>query len=210
MFYDCPFLNNYYRNDTNKSEIINEQKLMPDKCSIAYPFINNDKVNPAIINEVSKLFTAQVLLPEKVDFKEIYGVYDIMLNQDNLLSILFSIYTYVDRAAHGYTAYSSLTINTATGKSYNFSDLFNPSIYYVGVLNELAKEYIKENNVALINEYNGITPNQMYYLTPTSLVLYYQVYDYTPYVYGLFKIEIPYDKIKNILSPASPIKMIIT
>lgn len=220
--FNCPYLNYCYkldnRNERSSLPIqLNEQKLVPGKFSVFYPFIpnqnNNNKIysniNNSITAEVSKLFNQQVFLPEAIDFSEIYGRYEITVNKNGILSILFSLYTYINRAAHGFTAYSSITVNTNTGQKYSFSDLFNPKIYYGGFLNELANQYIKDNNIQLISEYNGITPNQQYYLTEDSLVLYYQVYEYTPYSYGLFKIVIPYDKIKNLLTPLSPITKLI-
>lgn len=223
MFYDynllkfsCPFVSCFSRSELINAVPLNEANIKPEKFTIKYPFITNsnnskiiNKINSSIIDEVGKLFTSQVLLPEKVDFNEVLGTYDVMLNKDNLLSILFSMYTYINKAAHGFTAYSSITLNVKTGQVYDFSDLFNPRIYYIGFLNELAKQYIKDNNITLINEYKGVTPDQQYYLTPDSLVLYYQVYEYTPYYYGLFKIELPYNKIKNLLGPTSPINMLI-
>lgn len=206
---------NFMKNTSKKAELV-EQKLTPDKLSIAYPFMTNEnnleattKVNNAITSEVSYLFKNEVLLPQKVDFTEVFGAYEVTLNESGLLSILFSLYTYFNKAAHGYTAYTSTTVNTETGKVYSFSDLFNPKMYYVGFLNELAKEYIKTNNITLINEYKGITEDQKYYLTPDKLVLYYQVYEYTPYYYGLFKIEIPYEKIENLITPLSPISILL-
>jgi len=199
-----------------KSTELGEQVLKPKKFSISYPFIKNEdniesisKVNKAIIDEVNSLFKTGVLLPEEVEFYEVLGNYEVMLNEKGLLSILFNLYTYINKAAHGYTSYGSITANIQTGKVYSFSDLFNPKIYYVGFLNEIAQEYIKTNNITLINKYNGITPNQQYYLTPDKLVLYYQVYEYTPYYYGLFKIEIPYEKIRNLLTPFSPINKLL-
>lgn len=202
-----------YRKDIFSASVeLSEQKLSPSNFSIVYPFIPNGqndktigKINNYIIEEVDKLFRSQVLLPEKVDFNDVMGTYEVMLNKNGVLSILFSIYTYVKRAAHGFTAYSSITLNVETGEVYSFSDLINSKMNYINFLNGIAKNYIKENNIGLINEYNGIVPNQQYYLTPDALVIYYQVYDYTPYYYGLFKIEIPYDKITNLLTPISPI-----
>lgn len=194
--------------------VLGEQKLSPNKFNISYPIIMDgdekvsSKINKAIINEVSRLITNQVLLPEQVDFNEVLGTYDVMLNKNNILSILFSMYTYVNRAAHGFTAYSSLTVNTETGQIYNFNDLFNPKINYTVFLNQYANDYIANNNIQLINPYDGVRPNQQYYLTPNSLVMYYQVYEYTPYYYGLFKIEIPYSKIRNLTTPLSPISKI--
>jgi len=220
----CPYGYCHYSNyeEVTRSEKIlkptelGEQILKPKKFSISYPFIKNDsniesisKVNKAIIDEVNNLFKTGVLLPEKVEFYEVLGNYQVMLNEKGLLSILFNLYTYVDKAAHGYTSYGSITANIQTGQIYSFSDLFNPKIYYVGFLNEIAQEYIKTNNITLINKYNGITPNQQYYLTPDKLVLYYQVYEYTPYYYGLFKIEIPYGKMENLITPFSPINKLL-
>lgn len=212
----CPFAEYFFRTDTDNGVILNTAKISPEKFSISYPFILNpkkdqiiNKINTSIINEVSKLFTSQVLFPAKIEFNEILGTYEIMLNKNGLLSILFNMYTYVNKAAHGFTAYSSITLNVNTGQIYNFSDLFNPKIYYVSFLNKLVEEYIKDNDITLINEYKGITQSQQYYLTVNSLILYYQVYEYTPYYYGIFEIELPYSKIKNLLSPTSPINMLI-
>lgn len=220
----CPYappgygfmMNNLMRsdnpNDSSGKVELQEQKLSPNQFAISYPVIPNpngldvvSKINDAIIDIVSKLFKEQVLRPEPTDIVDVNGTYEIMVNQNGILSILFSMYTYVDRAAHGFTAYKALTINTKTGEIYGFEDLFNPKINYVPIINELAKQYIKDNDIMLIADYNGITADQEFYLTPNSLVLFYQVYDYTPYVWGLFKIEIPYTKIANLLSPLSPI-----
>lgn len=195
---------------------LGEQKLMPEKFSISYPFVPNSDnsniaaaINKSIINEVNELFKEQVLRPEAVDFNEVLGTYEIMVNQKGILSVLFSMYTYVNRAAHGFTAYSSLTVNAETGEVYNFEDLFNPKLNYIPVINELAQQYIRDKDIQFIEEYKGVTANQQFYLTPDSLVLYYQVYEYTPYAYGLFRIEIPYTKIANMLSPLSPIAKLI-
>lgn len=208
-------INKRYRN--KESIKLDQQKLKPNKFSIVYPVMSDrytresiTKINNAIINEVSELFKNEVLKPDVIDFNEVLGSYEIMLNEAGILSILFSMYTYINKAAHGFTAYSSVTVSAENGQIYNFSDLFNGKVYYIGFLNELAKQYIKENNIQLINEYNGITQDQKYYLTPNSLVLYYQVYEYTPYYYGLFKIEIPYDKIRNIILPGGPIARILS
>lgn len=204
-----------YRN-FRKAINLKTQNLMPPKFKISYPVIDNPdskksitKVNNIIADEVDKLFGIQVLRPEVIDFEEVLGTYEVTLNRNSILSILFALYVYERRAAHGFTLYSSITVNVENGEVYSFSDLFNPKMYYIPILNELAQKYIKENNILLINKYNGITSNQQYYLTNNSLVLYYQVYEYTPYAYGLFKIEIPYSKIRNIIGPMSPISKIL-
>ncbi|WP_125151959.1 DUF3298 and DUF4163 domain-containing protein [Clostridium rectalis] len=193
---------------------LGEQILKPNTFKLTYPFVTNlqesvrKKVNEGIIDEVVYLFKDQVLYPENIDFKEVISFYEVPLNEKGLLSILFGIYTFTG-GAHGYTKYSSITLDLNSGKVYSFSDLFNPKIYYKGFLDEIAKQYIKDNNIPLVEEYNGIHQDQKFYLTPNELVLYYQVYEYTPYYYGVFKIIIPYDKILNLLGPMSPIQKLI-
>ncbi|WP_234121910.1 hypothetical protein [Clostridium hydrogenum] len=60
---------NYEMRALNSVKIV-KQKLIPEKFTIEYPFIPNDnsdkiflKINNYIIDEVSKLFKSQVLLP---------------------------------------------------------------------------------------------------------------------------------------------------
>lgn len=167
------------------------------------------KINRAIVDEVARLFKENVLRPEQTDFTEVLLTYEVKLNQDGLLSILFSIYTYVYHAAHGMTIYSSLTFNLETGQIYNFKDLFTAKIYYKPILDDKAKEYIKNNDVPMLTEFQGIQSNQQFYMTPDKLVIYYQLYAYTPYAYGLFEIPIPYSEITNLLGPASPIQKML-
>ena len=168
-----------------------------------------NSINQAIIDKVAGLFKSQVLVPEKVDFSEVYGTYEDTLNENGIVSILFDMYTYVDKAAHGLSVYDSITFNANTGQVYSFSDLFNPRVNYMAELNRIAQEYIQRNNVTLTSPFRGIDEDQAFYLTPDSLVMYYQVYRYTPYYYGLFKIEIPYNRIRNLLGPLSPINKLI-
>lgn len=207
-----------YRNDSSNEDAVQlvEQSISPESFKLSYPIVTNmvnrkvqSKINQTIIDEVSRLFKNSVLYPEQVNFNEILGTYEIKLNQNGLLSILFSIYTYVYHAAHGITIYSSLTFDTRTGEVIKFSDLFTTRINYIPILSEMAKRYIKENDIMLINEYKGIEPNQEFYLTPDELVLFYQVYAYTPYAYGLLQIPIPYTQILNLLGPASPVQSLL-
>jgi hypothetical protein len=207
-----------YRDDSmvSGSAQLGEQFLSPSSFKISYPYVINmhnkeveSKINQTIVDEVARLFKNAVLYPQQINFKEILGDYEIKLNEKGLLSILFSIYTYVEHAAHGITIYSSLTFDLETGKIYQFSDLFTARIYYKAILDDIARNYIEENNIQLIAEYKGITQNQQFYLTPDELVIYYQIYEYTPYVYGLFEIPIPYSKILNLLGPASPIQRLL-
>ncbi|ACQ52415.1 DUF3298 domain-containing protein [Clostridium botulinum] len=210
------YYNNYYRQCNIDPLPLSEQNLQPKNFKITYPFvqdISNENisklVNESIADEVSNLFKEQVLLPQKINIEEVIGFYEVKLNKKCLLSILFGIYTYYTNAAHGLTAYSSLNIDIDTGKIYKLSDLFTSRINYKPILEQKVKEYIKVNNVPLLEEYKGLHEDQQFYLTPNSLVLYYPIYEYTPYAYGLFQIPIPFKDILNLLGPASPIQRLL-
>lgn len=209
---------NMYRKDTEEvtNTMLEEQVLSPGTFKISYPYITGMKddklqaqINSTIIDMVSNLLRETVLLPEKIDFEDVIGFYKVHLNEKGILSILYGLYTYVERAAHGFTAYSSIMIDLETGKVYKLYELFNPKVNYKAFLEPLARKYIEENQVPLLTEYKGIKDDQEFYLTSDSLVIYYQVYEYTPYVYGLFEIKIPYTDILNILGPTSPIQRLI-
>ncbi|EKS4342217.1 DUF3298 and DUF4163 domain-containing protein [Clostridium sporogenes] len=210
------YYNNYYRQCNIDPLPLNEQNLQPKNFKITYPFvqdIGNENiskfVNESIDNEVSNLFKEQVLIPRKANIQEVIGFYEVKLNKSCLLSILFGMYTYYANAAHGLTAYSSLNIDLNTGQLYKLSDLFTSKINYKPILEQKVREYIKANNVPLIEEYKGLDEDQQFYLTPNSLVLYYPIYKYTPYAYGLFQIPIPFKDILNLLGPVSPIQRLL-
>lgn len=195
---------------------LKDKIITPKNFNIKYPFINNlkndktiDNINNSISNKVMELLREQVFIPENINFDEVIGEYTIYLNNKGLVSILFSLYTYVNKAAHGYTSYNSITFDANTGQVYEFSDLFNSKLNYVPMLNEIIEMQIKQQHIPFINDYNGVEKDQKFYLTDKSLVLYYPVYEYTPYSYGLFKIDIPYSKMENLLGPVSPIQILL-
>lgn len=211
--------NNYYRQyeQCNTDTLpLKEENLQPKNFKITYPVvqgIDNENiskfVNETIVDEVNDLFKEEILTPGKGKLLELIGFYEMKLNKECLLSILLGMYTYYEGAAHGFTAYSSLNIDLNTWQNLQLSDLFTSKINYKPILEQKVREYVSKNNVPLIEEYNGLSEDQQFYLTPDSLVLYYQVYEYTPYSYGLFQIPIPYQDILNLLGPASPIQRLI-
>jgi hypothetical protein len=195
---------------------IGDQILSPSDFKLNYPFIKSlqskpaqDAINDSIVSLEGSLFTEHVLLNEKTDFKDVVSEYKVPLNEKGLISMLFDIYVYKNHSAHGMTYYASITANLETGEIYEFSDLFNPKIYYKKFLSEIVIKKVKEMKVPLIASFKGITENQQFYLTANSLVLYYKLYEYTPYYFGNFEIRIPFVEIKNLIGPMSPIKKLL-
>lgn len=200
----------------NISAGLDEQILSPAEFKLKYPLIKElknevaeDAINDSIVSLEGSLFTEHALVKEKKDLTDVVSDYKVPLNEKGLISMLFELYIYENHAAHGMTYFGSITANLETGETYEFSDLFNQKVYYTRILSDIAIKKVKSMGVPLIAPYKGITENQKFYLTPDSLVLYYKIYEFTPYYFGNFEIKIPYNEILYVLGPLSPIKNLL-
>jgi len=78
----------------------------------------------------------------------------------------------------------SLTFDISTGKEYRLEELFKPGSDYVGTLSKIIERQIKEREIPILGEFKGIRPNQDYYIADKALVIYFQLYEITPYAFG--------------------------
>lgn len=196
---------------TDISDNLQNQTLEPEKIKVDYPVIKDlpneevqNNINDAIISEVNSLLNNQVLVPEKKDIKEVDVSYQIPLMEKGLLCIVFSIHINLSMDKTD-TIFSSLTFDTDTGEKYELEDLFKPDCDYKETLSNMAMEKCDENEVPLLSDYEGLCDNQQFYLTPNGLVLFYQVDEYTPKSYGLFRIPIHYNEIEDLLNSYHPV-----
>ncbi len=139
----------------------------------------------------------------------ITGTYKVELNQSGSLSIVFENYGFPEHAAHGLTLQHSLTFDVATGYVYHLADLFRPGADYVDRLSEIVEQQIEERDIPLLKPFEGISPDQEFYLTPTSLVLYYPAYEITPGAAGIPTFPIPYSEIMDIVCLRGPIGCLV-
>lgn len=128
--------------------------------------------------------------------------YRVNFNKNNILSLTITELVSPPRAAHPMTYLKAFTVNSKTGHLYQFSELFRTDSDYPVRINAIIQKQISQKQITFITEYGGIKENgQEFYLTPTALVVYYQLYEYTPYVYGFLKFSVPYGDIADILIP---------
>ena len=190
-----------------------ERQLGDLKEDISYPQVELDnklvqyKVNYEINETVEDLVKMQ--RKEFEDLEYMRSNYNVALNEKNILSIVFDNYVYWTGAMHGLTVLDSLTVDLETGKKYEFDDLFNLNTNYKKRLTSIIKEQIKEQNVYLIRNFEEINKNQNYYLDKENLVIYYQLYEYTPYAHGFLKFFIPYKDIEDIIDKNGPLARMI-
>ena len=136
---------------------------------------------------------------------EMIGTYELKNNQRNVLSLTLSNYSYYYNAAHGMTNIKSLTFDLEKERLCELSDLFKPGSNYVDTISKLIHAQIKQRNIPLINEFTVIRPNQYFYIADKALVIYFQLYELTPYVFGFPMFPISVYDIQDIIDEDGPL-----
>ena len=182
------------------------------QSSTTYPkVVNLRKPVAERINNILRE-TAYAAIPDYQpgsSIMEAQSGYTTPVNMNGILSVRFQNHYYPEKAAHGVTGVSSVTLNIETGHFYNFDELFRAGSNYAAVINQIIQEQITARQIPMLKPFEGIGPNEMYYLTPDSLVIYYQPYVYTPGYVGVLEFTIPYQQIASIIDPNGPIGKIV-
>lgn len=190
---------------------LNLQALLK-QAGMVYPKAVNpgSKVRSKINSAIKK--AAFVAIPDYdpgTSVIEAVGSYKTTVNMKEILSLRFEDYFYPEMAAHGVTGVSSVTIDLKTGHEYEFDQLFRKGSDYQAVINRIIQALIVAEQIPLLKPFAGVGPDEDYYLTPDSLVIYYQPYEYTPGAYGVLEFKIPYSQITGIIDPNGPIGKIM-
>ncbi len=197
--------------------IIKPTKLNYLGANIIYPqvvdFPNRivqQSINQTILQLVISLINKQSEEQGVPIFEEMIGTFEIKNNQQDILSLTLSNYAYAHHHAHGLTIMKSLTFDTQTGKVYSLSELFKHGSNYIDVLSALVQEQIKTRHIDLLNPFPGVSPTQDFYIADKTLVLYYQLYDITPYYFGFPIFPISVYEIDNIINENGPLGRMAT
>lgn len=175
-------------NTTQLPVDIVSRHLVQPRLDVYYPELANLK-NHHIQERLNKRINKQVMtMIRKQGYEQepettITGGFEIKTNERNIVSLNNSHYSY-SGGAHGLTIQRSLTMDVQTGHVYSLKELFKPNVDYVKRLNSLVSQQIKARELPLLTEFKGIAPNQFYYIADKALVLYFQLYELVPYVWG--------------------------
>lgn len=180
------------------------------KVNVYYPVIiqMNDrniqrKLNNTIIHTLNELLVEQNFYANEL--VELLASFGIKNNERGILSLNLIVYSFTG-GAHGMTVIKSLTFDVKTGKQYELKDLFKPGSDYVKKLSDVIRVDIKKWDVPLLYPpFEEIRPDQDFYIADTSLVIYFQLYEITPYVWGFPYFPIPILDIAEIIQPQGPL-----
>ncbi|MGB5945937.1 DUF3298 and DUF4163 domain-containing protein [Paenisporosarcina sp.] len=188
------------------------QKQTP-KVNIYYPFViglanhqGEAKINAAIVSTLNK--TMIELGYHDSSLIEMVGQFEIKTNERNILSLTLTVYSFTG-GAHGMTIIKALNFDVNTGKQYELKDLFKPGSDYVTVLSSIIQQKIKDWKIQLLDEFTNIRPDQDFYFADHSLVIYFQLYEITPYVWGFPYFPIPILDIQDIIQPGGALDKLL-
>lgn len=194
-----------------------ETKQIPHpsaQVDVHYPVVRNldNKKTQLAINRAITTTMNQILVEQNFydsGLIEMTAGYEIKNNQRNILSLNLIVYSFTG-GAHGMTIIKSLTFDTSTGKQYTLKELFKKDSNYEKELSKIIAQDIKKWNVEILGKFEGIRGDQDFYIADTSLVIYFQLYEITPYVWGFPYFPIAILDISDIIEPTGPLNTMMS
>lgn len=178
--------------------------------TIDYPLVK-DLESPAAQHRINRSIVTLVdmLMKEQGYYKkqktEMLGWFEIKNNQRGILSLTIGNYAFTYPSAHGLTIVKGLTFDVNSGEGFELEDLFKPGTDYVKVLSDIVEQQIKDREIQLLDEFKGIKPDQDFYIADKSLVLFFQLYEITPYYMGLQYFPISVYQLQAIIVEDGPL-----
>ncbi|WP_085522205.1 DUF3298 and DUF4163 domain-containing protein [Tuberibacillus sp. Marseille-P3662] len=183
--------------------------VVPERnINVQYPLIYGhvnpgvqQTINQTIMNTLNRLIHDDLTNPDLV---ELDGWYEIKTNERGILSLAMYAYAFTG-GAHGMTTIQTLTFDVTSGKQYQLQDLFNPNSDYTKVLTDIINKQIQQRDIQMIVDSVPAPGNQSFYIADKCLVIYYQLYDLAPYVYGIPYFPISIYEIQDIIDENGPL-----
>lgn len=204
------------RNDELNLEIYLLQPVLSQPENKAEGF--NQVVQALVQNQVESFIgmIAENLdyLTEMADlggFNSFYLEYIPTHTEQDIISIKFTVSTYVVGAAHPASYSSVLNYDLREEKSLSLDELFLPGSDYLGVLSEQSIQRIRENGY--IEWPDGAAPDpvnfQVWNITPEGVLITFDPYQVAPYAAGPQQALVPYAALQSMIDPDGPLGRLI-
>lgn len=126
--------------------------------------------------------------------------YKVTYNKGGIISIPIIYYEYTG-GAHGMTEQRPYNIDILTGKDIKLQDLFKKEIDYKNIINNEVKKQMLSNKELYFKEsiknFKGISDDQPFYIQDDAVVVYFGLYEISPYASGIREFKIPFSKFND-------------
>jgi hypothetical protein len=198
---------------TDGAALVVTRKIEKPRVDVSYPYADGLKdlglqyrLNRTLINKIHQMLKDQFRDASNLT---IQGGYEVKLNASGLLSFYFNHSSMVLGSAHGMSAADSVSFAADSAEPLTLKQLFRTDTAYIKPLDEEIRRQMKKREIPLIRGFRGIRSDNGFYLTPKALVLYFQTYEYTPYVYGIPEFPIPYGALTGVLDYTGPLRALL-
>ncbi|WNC14644.1 DUF3298 domain-containing protein [Brevibacillus brevis] len=165
------------------------------------------QINRALLRTVQGLVTEQRRVQVQGN-TQMQGSYEIKNNQRGIISATLSNYAYTPQMAHGMSFLGSVSADVDTGQLYSLRDLFKTGSDYIRVLSDSIKRQIKQRHIPTLQDFTTIKPDQDFYLADKTLVIYFQLYEITPYYVGFPMFPISVYDLEPIINEKGPLSIL--
>jgi hypothetical protein len=189
-------------------------------AKLVYPQLESDEdvqdfntaVQDLMDDEIDK-FKEQIIQNQSTKTKNTlyidFNTSAITSGDDRILSLRFSIQSYISGMAHPTHYHQVLNYDLYTGEEIELADLFFPDADYLSTIATYCREalYRRLPDKQMIDA--GTMPTMENYkiwnIKPNGLVITFEEAQVAPYVQGAQTVLVPYSALRLILSPGSPI-----
>ncbi len=190
----------------NRQYRVREVRYAPNKDYVVfYPLIEgmaNRATQERVNQRLKELSEVKPIDPRAQLDYSYSGDFSVEFFKQRLLVLELFGYHYPFGAAHGMPSKTYPHIDLVAGTFYQLQDLFKPNSDYVKVLSDIVGNQIKTNpeySYVFPDSYQGIKPDQPFYVKEEALYLYFAPYEIAPYAAGFPTFRIPYREIMTII-----------
>jgi len=160
------------------------------------------------INKTLYLDSFSLLKTNSVDVESDFSHWDVIdyysqatktYESEQVISFKMDQYLYTYRSAHGAHLYLGFVFDIETGKKLSLNEVFTVNDSFISTVNNFMEKKIQDEKIPIFDftDFKGLEDSAEFYLQNEALVIVFQEYAYTPYVYGPLFFEIPFSKITD-------------
>lgn len=153
-----------------------------------------------------------------------HGDHEVLFLSPQLVSVRFTITTYMSGAAHPFNYTKGFNYNVAKKQQVTLDDVFKPNSSYIERLSEraistllIARANQQGNTVDQQQEEwirEGASPKKENFtnwaFSDNLLIIYFNPYQVAPYAAGIIEAPVPWEDVQGLLDPGGPIAPLLT
>lgn len=171
-------------------EIVNDNNIFTRRFNMYNEQIAKDlqkKAEYELYKEAVELYKYNKQNNYPIMVYEIYRTYEVTLNTSKIISLYADEYIF-SGGAHGNTIRTSQTWNINNSRMIRLYELYRNPYFILDILRQISVQINNEKDIyfedaccLVIETFNP----QSFYLTPNSIIIYFQQYDIAPYSSGI-------------------------